>query len=126
MVLYFSATGNSRFIAEAIGKYVGDEVVSLNQRMKGKDHTPLHSVKPYILVCPVYAWRMPKVVETYLHTLQLTGNLQCYVLFTCCGGSGNSDGYAKVVMTAMGLTYKGSFKVHMPGSYVAFMENPDM
>lgn len=62
MIMYFSASGNSRFIAECAAEYTGDEVLSLNDRIKKNDDTKVYSERPYILVCPVFAWRIPKIV----------------------------------------------------------------
>ena len=36
MILYFSGTGNSRYIAKKLGKLLNDEVVSINSYLKSK------------------------------------------------------------------------------------------
>lgn len=34
MVLYFSGTGNSRYVAKRIADALGDELLSMNERIK--------------------------------------------------------------------------------------------
>ena len=37
MILYFSGTGNSKYIAKKIAAALGDEIVDLNDRIKRAD-----------------------------------------------------------------------------------------
>lgn len=37
MILYFTGTGNSRYIANAITSITKDELVSINEKIKTKD-----------------------------------------------------------------------------------------
>lgn len=50
MVLYFSGTGNSRYVAKKIAEISGDEMISINQRLKDNDYSPVKSDKPLVLV----------------------------------------------------------------------------
>ncbi|MEE0687158.1 MAG: flavodoxin domain-containing protein, partial [Lachnospiraceae bacterium] len=43
MVLYFSATGNTEYIAKEIAKQLDDECLNLLDRMKNNDNSELHS-----------------------------------------------------------------------------------
>ena len=71
MILYFSASGNSRFIAEHAAALLEDEACSLNARIRLDQHDPLESARPYVLVCPTYAWRIPRIVEEHLRHTEL-------------------------------------------------------
>ena len=42
MILYFSGTGNSRYIANTLGALLDDEVVSINQYLKTKGYGNFH------------------------------------------------------------------------------------
>lgn len=125
MILYFSAMGNSQFVAKKTAHFLNEEMICLNQRIKNANYDPIYSEKPYILVCPIYAWRIPKIVEDYLKKVDLLGNKNVYVLVTTCGNSGNAGKYAEEIFTNKKMVYKGSITFHMMGSYVAFMENPE-
>ena len=58
MVLYFTGTGNSRYIAERIAVALGDELLSMNDRIKADDNSPVTSDERLVIVTPTYAWRM--------------------------------------------------------------------
>ena len=66
MILYFSGTGNSRYIAEVINSVIEDKLVSINECLKNKLIVSLE--QQYIIVCPTYAWRIPRVVEQFIRT----------------------------------------------------------
>ena len=82
MVLCFSATGNSRLAAQVLAGKLGDELVSLNEVFKARKEWAFRSEAPYVLVAPIYAWRLPKQVEAFLKRARLLGNRQIYVLAT--------------------------------------------
>ena len=63
MILFFTGTGNSRYAARQLARLLGDEAVSLDERMRKKKLGNFFSRRPYVLVCPVYAWRMPRLLE---------------------------------------------------------------
>ena len=66
MMLYFSGTGNSRYIAEVINSVIEDKLVSINECLKNNLIVSLE--QQYIIVCPTYAWRIPRVVEQFIRT----------------------------------------------------------
>ncbi len=125
MILSFSATGNSRFVADTLAQDLQEPVVDLFAAIREDTPLDITSETPYILVCPVYAWRTPKIVEEFLSGSSLKGNDKAYVLYTTCASSGNADQYAKAYFTSYGMTYMGSATFYMPGNYIAFMQNPD-
>lgn len=53
MVLYYSATGNTEYIAQEIAKRLDDECIDLLPRIKNHDYSNLHSEKPFIICAPV-------------------------------------------------------------------------
>ena len=65
MILYFTGTGNSLYIAKKLSAALQDELLCINDRIKKNDVTPVESHKPLVFVLPTYAWRIPKVVEEY-------------------------------------------------------------
>ena len=63
MIFYFSATGNSRFVAKVLADHCQDELVCLNDYLKNNSKGEFSSEKPYVLVAPVYAWKIPARVQ---------------------------------------------------------------
>jgi len=120
MVIYFSGTGNSRYAAEIIAKETGDDCVSLNKRMKEGDLSPLSSTKPFVLVAPVYAGRIPKIVEKHLEKTQFIGNNKIYFIFTCADTPWITYKYIeKEFLPRKALESMGWNSVIMPQGWIA-------
>ena len=54
MVLYFTGTGNSRYIAERIAKEAEDKLVNINDKIKGNDNLSIKTDGILIFVCFLY------------------------------------------------------------------------
>ena len=69
MILYFSATGNSKYVAERISEATGEALLDL--RMTGGRTVELKSGERLGVVCPVYFWNIPPTVERALESLEV-------------------------------------------------------
>ncbi|BBF42730.1 ferredoxin [Lachnospiraceae bacterium KM106-2] len=118
MVLYFTGTGNSRYAARIIAEEAQDELVSINELMKKDFHGTLTSTKPFVVVSPIYAWRMPRVVEKFLREVTLDGSREIYVLVTCESQTGNAVTYVKELCQELSMTLKGFTAFYMPENYI--------
>jgi ferredoxin len=125
MILCFSGTGNSRFAAKLIGTVTGDVMVSANGLIKSGSKEALHSDKPFVFVCPTYAWRLPRVFERFIRETALTGSTRAYFVMTCGGETGNAARYIKRLCAVKGLEFMGLKSVLMPENYIALFEVPD-
>lgn len=125
MIVYFSGTGNSRFAAQHLRKALGEEIVDAGVKIKENDHTALQSERPWIFVAPTYAWRMPRVFEAYLRSVELIGNKNAYFVLTCGGHICDAGKYAAEFCRAKGLGYRGIKQVIMPENYIAMYDAPE-
>ena len=73
MILYFSGTGNSKYVAKRIADALGDALVNLNDRIKASDTSSVETGERVIIVTPTYAWRIPRVVRDWLLKTELHG-----------------------------------------------------
>lgn len=125
MVLYFSGTGNSQFVAMQIGETIGDnEVVSINHYLRAGKKVTVQSKRPIIFVAPTYSWRMPKVVEQWIMKTSFKGNKDAYFILTCAGSCGNASIYAKKLCKKKGMRFCGLASVVMPENYLAMFPTP--
>ena len=85
MVLYFSATGNTEFIAKELARCLDDKCVNLLERFKSQDHSVLHSEKPFVICAPVYVCEMPRFMSRYLKEQTFSGSKDVYFIFTSGG-----------------------------------------
>lgn len=119
MVLYFSATGNTEFIAQELAKRLDDECVNLLPRVKEGNRDALSSEKPYVICAPVYVCEMPRFMAKYLKELELRGNREVYFIFTSGGYCGISGVLAKRIIKKKKMIYRGHAEFKMPRNYVA-------
>ncbi|WML33403.1 EFR1 family ferrodoxin [Clostridium sp. OS1-26] len=125
MILYFTGTGNSRYAANTIGRITDDQIVSINELMKNGSKDTLKSDKPFIFVCPVYAWRIPKIVEDFIKNTHFSGSNKAYFVLTCGSEAGNAVHYVKKLCNEKGLDFCGFSTVIMPGNYIVMFPTPD-
>lgn len=124
MILYFSGTGNSEYVAERIAAGTREEAYNLFQRIRDNDYSELHSETPWILVTPTYAWRIPRIVERWLEKVTLSGSRDIYFAMTCGDSIGNAGKYLKELCSKLQMNYRGCYKIIMPENYIALFRTP--
>ena len=126
MILYFSATGNTRFIAEELADRTGDDHIDLLKRIKTNDCSAIRSEKPFVICVPVYVCEIPPFVRTLILNTALEGNRNVYFIFTSGGYSGICSTMAKRLARKKGLNYMGSADFKMPRNYIANNTYPEL
>lgn len=124
MILYFSGTGNSAYVAKRIGKEINDSVIDLFDKLRRRDFSDMRSGRPWVIVVPTYAWRIPRIVQEWLENTNLTGSKDIYFVMTCAGGVGNAGKYLKKQCAAKKLNYLGCTQILMPENYIAMFSTP--
>jgi ferredoxin len=119
MVLYFSGTGNTEYIARLIAEGLGDECVDLFERIRTNDPSPLYSQKAYVICAPIYVCEMPLFLMKYLNSISFQGNRNVYFIVTSGGYSGSAKVQAKLFAIRKKLKYWGCADFVMPRNYVA-------
>lgn len=118
MILYFSATGNTEFVATELSQLLGDECINLIERIKSDNDSSIYSYKPFVICTPVHMREMPRFLFNYLKNIALEGNKSVYFIFTCSENIGISANLAKQLMESKGLDYRGHAKFKMPNNYI--------
>ncbi len=124
MILYFSATGNSEYVAKKISIETDDKIINLLDKIRKHDFTLLESEKPWIIVAPTYSWRIPRILHHWIEKTGLTGNKDIYFIMTCAGSIGNSEKYLKELCHFKNMNYRGCFPIIMPENYIALFSTP--
>lgn len=125
MILYFSGTGNSAYIAKRIAKETGDPVFSINDSIRqGKVFSDRNQIR-LIFVLPTYAWRIPRVVERWILASTFSENAQAYFVMNCGDAIGNAAKYTKRLCRKKGFRYMGCAEIVMPENYIAMFSAPD-
>jgi len=124
MIVYFTGTGNSRYCAKMLADLLEDELIDSSGYIKNGIAADLITDKPWIFVCPTYAWRIPRIFENFLKTGDFKGSDKAYFVMTCGGDTGDAGKYLKELCSEMGLEYMGLLQVTMPENYVAMFSVP--
>lgn len=125
MILYFSGTGNSEYVAKRIGHIVQDETCNLFQKIRNQEYTEMSSAKPWIIVSPTYGWRIPRILQEWLRHTRLLGSKDIYFVMTCGGSIGNAGAYLEALCTEKDLHYMGCMPILMPENYIALFASPN-
>jgi ferredoxin len=119
MIMYFTGTGNSRHVAHTIADKTKDEIVSINHLLKqGTSHKLASHTKPYVIVCPTYAWRIPRVVAEFIKATDFSSQKEIYFVLTCGSDTANAIGYIKQLCDEKGFVLKGFAEIIMPDNYL--------
>lgn len=125
MILYFSGTGNSRCIAQRIAGSSGGVLVSINDRIRSGDTSPIPVDGPLVIVTPTYAWRIPRVVRDWLLRTEFPSADRVWFVMSCGSEIGCADKYNRNLCRKKGLTCMGTAQIIMPENYIAMFHAPD-
>lgn len=135
MVIYFTGTGNSKYVAEAVADRLGDTVVCSNDYIracyeaeqvdnfkkvnKSKLGAKFESDTPWVFVFPIYLSTIAEVFADFIRESTFEGNKKAYFVGTCAGSIGATGNVAVKICKSKGLEYMGAVKVEMPQNYIA-------
>jgi len=122
MIVYFSGTGNSRFVAKKLAELTGDELCDatrFTRESKGADFSRPGS---YVFVSPVYVSAPPRAFLDFIRKSRFPNNVRAYFVMTCAGGMGGSPEYCRRLASEKGFAYLGTAQVCMPQNYIAFFK----
>ncbi len=122
MVIYFSGTGNSRYVAESLGHLLGESTYFMPQ-------VPASSLslsgENVIFVFPVYSWGVPPLVLDYIGNLSdafvnevRERNIPVSMVCTCGDEVAETPEMFCGAWSKRGVEVKGLWSVIMPNNYV--------
>ena len=125
MIIYFTGTGNSRYIAEKIAKKTADRLINVNDRIKRNDNSTIKTDGTLIIVMPTYAWRIPIIVRDWIIKTEFANANRAWFVMNCGSGIGNAAKYNMELCDMKKFTYMGTAQVVMPENYIAMFDAPD-
>ena len=124
MILYFSGTGNSKYVAQRMAEALNQSLLSMNDRIRSHDTSPVETDERLVIVTPTYAWRIPRVVSEWLGKTELTGAERIWFVMDCGSEIGNAAKYNRQLAAQKHLHYMGTAQVVMPENYIAMFHAP--
>lgn len=129
MILFFSATGNSKYVAERIAKATNDECKFILDVMKENKYVlSIKENESVGIVSPTYAWGCPSVIIDFLNKVSFRGNKQKYFYFIATyGTTPGNNGYLanKILYKNTGIKFDAFFSVKMPDTWTPIFDLSD-
>ncbi|MDS6179596.1 EFR1 family ferrodoxin [Clostridioides difficile] len=92
---------------------------------RGKTDELISADKPFIFVCPTYAWRLPIVVTDFIKETKFLGSNRVYFVMTCGGDTAKSINYIQKLCKYKEWQLKGMAEIKMPENYIALFSTTD-
>ena len=122
MIIYFSGTGNSRFVAKKIAELTRDELCDATRYTREGKGAVFSKPGNYVFVSPVYVSAPPRAFLDFVRKSSFPNNVRAYFIMTCAGGMGGSPEYCRRIASEKGFAYLGTAQVCMPQNYIAFFK----
>ena len=122
MIVYFSATGNSKYVAERIAKALNDNALSIEQQGPAAS---LGQGEVLGIVAPTYWWGLPPIVREWLEKLTLSGGGYTFLVATYGTTPGFCGKDARRILTRNGIRLDAAFGVKMPDTWTPIFDLSD-
>lgn len=115
MIIYFSGTGNTRWVANKIAQLTNDKIQDINSTVCSSDTLGIFF--------PIYAWGIPRAFVIQLqHFLQRTTENKSfdytYVICTCGDDIGMTDREIRILLSKYGIRQVSICSIQMPETYI--------
>lgn len=124
MIVYFSATGNSRYCAQFLAEQLNDSLLDAGNAIKQGEVLSFAREDRLIFVSPTYAWQLPHIYRDFLRRCSLPKHKPTYFVMTCGSEIGNAGAYLAKLCHQLELDYRGVLEVVMPENYIALFTAP--
>ena len=122
MIIFFSGTGNSKFIAEKLADYIGDEVFDIFEYVRTKKGHTFTQTGPYIFIAPVYVAAPALCLLDFMKRSEFPPNSKAYFIMCCAASMSSSPVFCKNIASKKGLEYKGTAPLIMPQNYITYFK----
>lgn len=122
MIVLFSGTGNTRYVAGLLAEALSDsDVIELTaEQLRNPDTVFIDSSERIVWAFPTYSWGIPPVVAELIKRASLSPEAlgaSHYMLTTCGDDMADTDRQWRKLMHKRGLNACGAYSVVMPNTY---------
>ncbi|MBP5327540.1 MAG: EFR1 family ferrodoxin [Bacteroidales bacterium] len=118
MILYFSGCGNSEHIANGLAKLTEDTLSKIDP-LEARPTINIKQNEALGIVCPVYAWAVPRIVDEYVKRIQSDNKPEyCYLACTCGDNVGRTPERFAKTLSKKGWRLDAAFSFILPETYI--------
>ncbi len=128
MIFYFSATGNSKYVAERVADATDDRLIFLRDAIRSRRYRYSVGREERVgFVVPTYFWGLPSILGFFLEKLELEGyeNQYVYLVLTCGEHTGGAPDQMAKLLGRKGISLSAQFGVPMVDNYVPMFQVAD-
>ena len=123
MIFYFSATGNSLYVAKRISASLHEPLISIAKAMNDPESSfeyTLDDGESIGFVFPLFAWSAPKMVFDFIRKLKFINYNDNYLFAVTTYGQniGRFDKFFNKELESKNMTLDSGFSVNMPNNYI--------
>lgn len=118
MIVYFSATGNTKFVAQRLAKLLDDEALDLCPRIRANDVSRIDCGKTLVVCSPVHISGLPKFLSDYLKSVSFSEPTVAYGVLTDGGYAGIAGHQLKKILEQKGMRFGGCAECVLPGIHI--------
>ena len=124
MIIYFSGTGNCKYVAKQIAAAVGDKAVSVEN---SDGRIALKKEENLGIVFPTHFWEMPAIMRAFMEKASITAEGENYTFAIATYGTtpGCSGTDAKKLMRKKGIDLIAAFSLKMPDNWTPMFDLSD-
>lgn len=121
MIIYFSATGNSKYVASKVAEATNDSIKSITDIA---DIISLQQNESLGIVIPTYFYWIPSIVKEFLEKIQIDceENTYIYCIATCGGTSGQASQMVGKLLKKKGKKVNAYFDIVMPDNWTPMFD----
>ena len=117
MILYFSATGNCKYVAARLASAFGQETVSIVDCIQGSVYS--FADDTIGVVVPTYFWGLPSIVKEFLEKVDFHAD---YLYFIATYGTTPGASDAMAGKAIQGKTIDAFYSVRMPDTWTPIFD----
>lgn len=120
MIFYFSATGNTRYVAARLAAATNEEMISVTDCVKsGQYRFAMRPGETVGFLSPTYYFGFPTMVNEFLEKVEFEAEERPYVYFVATFGTtpGYTGSLARSALALKGYAPDAAFSVKMPDSW---------
>lgn len=128
MIFYFSATGNSKYVAECIAKELNDVAKSITDYMgEGNFSTTLQENEVLGIITPTYFWELPSIMRDFLKKLMVHCEGSNYIFSVSTYGTtpGASGAEINHILKKKNIRLDALYSLQMPDTWTVIFDLSD-
>lgn len=129
MILYFSGTGNSKYVASRIAEATSEKIFSIEDCIRVNNYKfDLDENENLGIICPTYFFGVPVIVKDFFKRAKINcnGNNYVYGVTTCGGFSGGTLDMLEELLKNINIELKAKFDIVMVDTWTPSYDVSDL